>query len=70
MSTGWSLLPGRGTAALFNKLNGTAWQVLTLANETEEALEAIETELVSWRTVVIRHRLELDTLLAEKGRCV
>lgn len=48
-STDWSLLPGGSTAALFNIINGLAWQVLAIANDTEEALELVN--MVFWQAV-------------------
>jgi len=65
--TGWSLLPGGGTAASLLKINGLAWQVLKLANETEDALNLLNEELHGIREAVIQNRLVLDMITAEKG---
>lgn len=66
-NVGWSLFLGGGTAAALNKINGLAWSVLSLANQTEAALTLISTEMFAIRTAVIQHRLALDIILAEKG---
>jgi len=64
---GWSLFLGGGTAVALNKINGLAWSVLFLANQTEAALTLMNTEMFAIRTAVIQHRLALDIILAEKG---
>lgn len=64
---GWSVFLGGGTTAALNKINGLAWSVLQLANETESGLSLINMEMTAIRTAVIQHRLALDILLAEKG---
>lgn len=65
--TGWSFLIGGGTAASLLKINGLAWQVLRLANKTEDALNQLNTELKGIREAVIQHRLVLDMITAERG---
>lgn len=64
---GWSMFLGVGTAVAINKINGLAWSVLKLANETEAALTMVDGEMTAIRTAVIQHRLALDILLAERG---
>lgn len=64
---GWSLFLGGGTTATLNKVNGLAWSVLSLANQTEMALALMNTEMSAIRSAVIQHRLALDIILAEKG---
>ncbi|MGL4599926.1 MAG: hypothetical protein ACRCVE_00145 [Plesiomonas sp.] len=69
-NVGWSLaglFTGVGTTTALNKINGLAWQVLSLENETVQALEVIKGELKKMREAVIQHRLVLDMLTAEKG---
>jgi len=66
-NVGWSPFLGDGMAAALNKINGLAWSVLSLANQTEAALTLMNTEVFAIRTAVIQHRLALDIILAEKG---
>ncbi|KAM3602295.1 uncharacterized protein V6R79_001523 [Siganus canaliculatus] len=66
-NVGWSIFLGGGTAATLNKINGLAWSVLSLANQTEKALTLMNNEMFAIRTAVIQHRLVLDIILAEKG---
>lgn len=69
-NVGWSLagmLTGVGTTVALNKINGLAWQVLSLENDTTYAFQLIGDELKKMREAVIQHRLVLDMLTAEKG---
>jgi len=52
---------------VLNKINGLAWTVLAKANSTENALTMINDEMKRIRDAVIKNRLELDMLSAEKG---
>ncbi|KAL6463092.1 hypothetical protein MHYP_G00274830 [Metynnis hypsauchen] len=64
---GWSLFLGGGTTAALNKINGLAWQLLVLANDTEEALSLLNTELSAVRQAVLQNRMALDLILAKEG---
>ncbi|KAL0149202.1 hypothetical protein M9458_055436 [Cirrhinus mrigala] len=70
---GWSLagfFTGVGTTVALNKINGLAWQVLSLENDTAHALGLITDELKKMREAVIQNRLVLDLLTSEKrGVC-
>ncbi|XP_056624379.1 syncytin-B-like [Triplophysa dalaica] len=69
-NVGWSLaglFTGTGTTVALNKINGLAWQVLSLENDTAQALNLISNELKKMRVAVVQHRLALDILTAEKG---
>lgn len=69
-NVGWSLaglLTGAGTTIVLNKINGLAWQVLSLENDTSYAFQIVGDELKKMREAVIQHRLVLDMLTAEKG---
>ncbi|KAA0713131.1 Env protein HERV-H/p62 [Triplophysa tibetana] len=69
-NVGWSiagLFTGTGTTVALNKINGLAWQVLSLENDTAQALNLISIELKKMRVAVVQHRLALDILTAEKG---
>uniref|UniRef100_A0A3B4BK52 Uncharacterized protein n=1 Tax=Pygocentrus nattereri TaxID=42514 RepID=A0A3B4BK52_PYGNA len=63
----WSVFLGGGTAAALNKINGLAWQILVLANETEKALTLVNTEMAAIRQDVLQNRMALDLLLAKEG---
>ncbi|MGL5566540.1 MAG: hypothetical protein ACRDC4_12530, partial [Plesiomonas sp.] len=66
-NVGWSIFLGVGTAVTINKINGLAWTVLAMANNTEHALTMINAEMTQIRGAVIQNRLVLDMLTAEKG---
>ncbi|XP_056599721.1 endogenous retrovirus group 3 member 1 Env polyprotein-like isoform X2 [Triplophysa dalaica] len=61
------LFTGTGTTVALKKINGLAWQVLSLENDTAQALNLISNELKKMRVAVVQHRLALDILTAEKG---
>ncbi|ROL42032.1 Syncytin-A [Anabarilius grahami] len=69
-NVGWSLagfFTGVGTTIALNKINGLAWQVLSLENDTAHALGIISDELKKMREAVIQNRLVLDMLTSERG---
>uniref|UniRef100_A0AAR2IYE3 Uncharacterized protein n=1 Tax=Pygocentrus nattereri TaxID=42514 RepID=A0AAR2IYE3_PYGNA len=66
-AVGWSVFLGGGTTAALNKINGLAWQILVLANETEKALTLVNTEMAAIRHAVLQNRMALDLLLAKEG---
>lgn len=66
-TVGWALFPSGGTGAALMKINGLAWEVLRLANETQDALALVNKELKAIREMVLQNRLALDMLTAEKG---
>lgn len=69
-NVGWSIasfFPGVGTAVALNKINGLAWQVLSLENNTAHALGLITEELKKMREAVVQNRLVLDLLTSQQG---
>uniref|UniRef100_A0A8C1ZZI2 ERVV2 protein n=1 Tax=Cyprinus carpio TaxID=7962 RepID=A0A8C1ZZI2_CYPCA len=56
-----------GTAVALNKINGLAWQVLSLENDTAHALGLITEELKKMREAVVQNRLVLDLLTSQQG---
>uniref|UniRef100_A0AAY5ER42 Uncharacterized protein n=1 Tax=Electrophorus electricus TaxID=8005 RepID=A0AAY5ER42_ELEEL len=67
MNAGGSLFLGGGTTAALNKINGLAWQVLNLANRSENAMALLNDKVNKIRTAVMQNRLALDLLLAKEG---
>ncbi|KAI2645838.1 Endogenous retrovirus group 3 member 1 Env polyprotein [Labeo rohita] len=62
---GWSLagfFTEVGTTVALNKINGLAWQVLSLENDTAHALGLITDELKKMKEAVIQNRLVLVDL--------
>lgn len=69
-NVGWSfagIFTGLGTTTALNKMNGLAWKVLSLENDTAVALDLITEELKKMREAVIQNRLFLDLLSSSQG---
>ncbi|XP_059424912.1 uncharacterized protein LOC132159439 [Carassius carassius] len=69
-NVGWSIasfFPGVGTSIALNKINGLAWQVLSLENDTTHALGLITEELKKMREAVDQNRLVLNLLTSQQG---
>ncbi|XP_026142039.1 uncharacterized protein LOC113117523 [Carassius auratus] len=69
-NVGWSIasfFPGVGTSIALNKINGLAWQVLSLENDTTHALNLITEEMKKMREAVVQNRLVLDLLTSQQG---
>lgn len=66
-TVGWSVFLGGGTTATLNKINGLAWQMLVLANETEKALALVTAELKAVRQAVLQNRVALDLVFSKEG---
>lgn len=66
-NVGWSLFLGAGTTVALNKVNGLAYMLLILKNETVNALQLVNDELKQVREITIQNRMALDILLAERG---
>lgn len=63
----WSIIPQFGVTAALKKLNGLAWQVQILSNETQRGFHLIAEEMQGLYTAVYQNRLVLDIMTSEKG---
>ncbi|XP_067825942.1 endogenous retrovirus group PABLB member 1 Env polyprotein-like [Heptranchias perlo] len=61
------LFPGYGVGRTIKEIRLIASVLEQVANETADALQDINAEMIAMRTVALQNRMALDYLLAEKG---
>ncbi|KAL6491515.1 hypothetical protein MHYP_G00018600 [Metynnis hypsauchen] len=66
-SIGWSLFLGGGTAATLLKINGLAYQLMVVLNDSSSAINAVRLEQQAIRAAVLEHRQVLDILTLKEG---
>ncbi|KAL6461081.1 hypothetical protein MHYP_G00310470 [Metynnis hypsauchen] len=67
-SIGWSLFLGGGTAATLLKINGLAYQLMVVLNDSSSAINAVRLEQQAIRAAVLEHRQALVLAVNEEAR--